>query len=203
MKLDVIIYSKTTAIGLFWFAKWYDTPLVMFIYKANNYPGNHSDEWDSNILENIKSLAEISEMDETIVQHMEAAVDVCELIPPELFKSVATIYSKMNMKTEDFYNRKVVLTDLVKCCPVETSRAITDLLEKSKKEEEREDAFKCVKVLAEELNYAFAYHQLAYYYQEGIGVEKNIELVYPNMKKAAELGEESALKWLKKYDKKL
>ena len=31
MKLDVVIYSKTTAIGLFWFGNWYDEPLIMFI----------------------------------------------------------------------------------------------------------------------------------------------------------------------------
>ncbi|MBR4789519.1 MAG: SEL1-like repeat protein [Treponema sp.] len=201
MKLDVVIYSKTTAIGLFWFANWYDSPTIMFIYEAHNYAGNNSDKWENASLEKIKAFAEKSIYNENLVLKIKDSLIVCDYISADLFKSVAKIFA--DVYTVNFFeNRKIIYTDLIKCCQVEGAWLIIENLKDSENEEDKHEAFMCLKILAEELNIGIAYHQLAYFYQEGIGVDKNDEKVLPLMKKAAELGDKEAKEWINRSSSK-
>ena len=195
MKLDVVIYSKTTAIGLFYFANWYDSPSIMFIYEAKNFNKNNSEPWEKDALEKIKSYAEKSIFDENLVLKIAASLHVCDLISPDLFSSVAQIFAEIH-ESSFYENRKIIYTDLIKCCQMEGVWVIIENLKDSESEEDKQEAFQCLKILAEELNIGIAYHQLAYFYQEGIGIEKDKEQVLPLMKKAAELGDNEAKKWL-------
>ena len=97
-----------------------------------------------------------------------------------------------------FFSRKPVYTDLIKYCQHNAAWYMIYNLEHSEKEEDKKQAFMCTKILAEEFNDASAYQLLACYYYDGIGVEKSYEPVYSLMKKAAELGSESAKEWIEK-----
>ena len=195
MKLDIVIYSKTTAIGLFWFANWYDSPTIMFIYDAKTFEGNNAEEWKKDILDKIKSYAEKSILDENLVLKIKDSLSVCDLISTNLFKSIAKIFAEV-YESSFYEDRKIIYTDLIKYSQIEGAWLIIENLKDSEKEENKQEAFQCLKILAEELNIGIAYHQLAYFYQEGIGIEKNKEQVLPLMKKAAELGDNEAKKWL-------
>ena len=195
MKLDIVIYSKTTAIGLFWFAKWYDSPTIMFIYDAKSFEGNNSETWEKGALEKIKSFAEKSIFDENLILKIAASLHVCDLISPDLFKSVAKIFADVH-ESSFYANRKIIYTDLIKCCQKEGAWVIIENLKDSESKEDKQVAFQCLKILAEELNIGIAYHQLAYFYQEGIGVEKDEGQVLPLMKKAAEFGDDEATEWI-------
>ena len=129
MKLDLVIYSKTTAIGLFWFGNWYGEPLIMFIYEAEYYEGNKGLIWDAEILEQIKSLGEITEENEELTTKLKESANILELIPPEFFEPVATIYAKKGRKEEYYRNRKINYSDLIKCCPIEVGNRIKEALE--------------------------------------------------------------------------
>ena len=67
MKCDIVVYSKTTAIGLFYFSKWDGQIYVMFIYEAETYDGNNSREWRKEILDKILALGETCEENESVV----------------------------------------------------------------------------------------------------------------------------------------
>ena len=131
MKLDLVIYSKTTAIGLFWFGNWYGEPLIMFIYEAEYYEGNKGLIWDAEILEQIKSLGEITEENEELTKKLKESANTLELIPPDFFQPVAALYAKRGKKEEYYRNRKIDYSDLIKCCPVEVGDSIKRALEDS------------------------------------------------------------------------
>ena len=130
MKLDVVIYSERIAIGLFWFSQWYDTPTIIFIYEAENYPGNTKEIWDNDILEKIKSFGEINEMNETLAIALKKKANICDLIPTNYYGEVAKIYSKMNISVEEFENREINYPDIIHYCPTEISRWILQMIEK-------------------------------------------------------------------------
>lgn len=197
MKLDAVIYSEKIAIGLFWFTQWYDTPTIIFIYEAKDYPGNKNDEWNKDILEKIKSFGVLNEMNETLAKNLKNNANIGDLIPTTYYKNVAEVYSKINISIEEFENRKINFPDIILYCPIALSRWIIYFLEKSNKKEDKMQAFNSMKILAQKFNDAKAFHQLAYYYQEGIGVAKNTKLIKPLMKKAAYLGDKDAIEWIR------
>ena len=57
-----------------------------------------------------------------------------------------------------------------------------------------------MEILANQFNDAWAFYQLAYYYQEGIGVVKNTKPIIPLMRKAASLGDKEAIKWIQNLE---
>ncbi len=200
MKLDAVIYSEKIAIGLFLFSQWYDTPTIIFIYEAKNYPGNTKEIWDNDILEKIQSFGEIKEMNETLAIALKKNANICDLIPTNYYGDVAKIYSKMNVSVEELEKRKIIFRDLIFFCPIKISRWIIQNLEKSNNQEDKRQAFKCTKILSKKFNDAWAFYQLAYYYQEGIGVVKNTKPIIPLMRKAASLGDKEAIKWIQNLE---
>ena len=200
MKLDAVIYSEKIAIGLFLFSQWYDTPTIIFIYEAKNYPGNTKEIWDNDILEKIQSFGEIKEMNETLAIALKKNANTYDLIPTNYYEDVAKIYSKMNVSVEELEKRKIIFTDLIFFCPIKISRWIIQILEKSNNQDDKRQAFKCMEILANQFNDAWAFYQLAYYYQEGIGVVKNTKPIIPLMRKAASLGDKEAIKWIQNLE---
>ena len=108
MKIDVVIYSEKIAIGLFWFTQWYDTPTVLFIYEAKNYPGNTNEVWDNDILEKIKSFGEIKEMNEILATSLKKNAQIGDQIQKNYYQDVARIYS--NGYTEAKAKNKILAT---------------------------------------------------------------------------------------------
>lgn len=197
MKCDVVIYSKNAAIGLFWFANWYEEPSVMFIYDAKNYNDNNTVEWTDKNLTEIKTFAEVCIEDESLAIQVLDKAKEGDLMPADFYKDLAVFFADIG--DEDFFfSRKPVYTDLIKYCQHNAAWYMIYNLEHSEKEEDKKQAFMCTKILAEEFNDASAYQLLACYYYDGIGVEKSYEPVYSLMKKAAELGSESAKEWIEK-----
>ena len=119
MKLDAVIYSKKIAIGLFWFAKLVDTPTIIFIFEAKNYPGNTKEVWNNDILEKIKSFGEINEMNEILTTNLKKNAHVGDIIPTNYYGDVAKIYSKMNLSIEEFENREINYQDIKQYIPIE------------------------------------------------------------------------------------
>lgn len=197
MKCDVAIYSKTSAIGLFWFENWYDEPSVMFIYEAKDYKDNNAAEWTDKNLAKIKSFAEVCIEDEALVTQLKEKVKEGDLMPADFYKDLAAPFANIG-DGDFFHSRKPVYTDLIKYCQSDAAWYMINNLEHSEKDEDKKQAFLCTKILAEEFNEASAYQLLACYYYEGTGVEKSYEPVYALMKKAAELGSESAKEWIEK-----
>ena len=197
MKCDVVIYSKTSAVGLFWFENWYDEPSVMFIYEAKDYKDNNAAEWTDKNLAKIKSFAEVCIEDEALVTQLNEKVKEGDLMPADFYKDLAAPFADIG-DGDFFHSRKLIYTDLIKYCQSDAAWYMIYNLEHSKKKEDKQQAFLCTKILAEEFNDASAYQLLACYYYDGIGVEKSYEPVYSLMKKAAELGSESAKEWIEK-----
>lgn len=197
MKCDVVIYSKTSAIGLFWFENWYDEPSVMFIYEAKDYKDNNAAEWTDKNLAKIKSFAEVCIEDESLATQLKEKANEGDLMPADFYKYLAASFADIGNENF-FHTRKPVYTDLIKYCQHHAAWCMIYNLEHSKKEEDKKQAFLCAKIWAEESNDASAYQLLACYYYDGIGVEKSYEPVYSLMKKAAELGSESAKEWIEK-----
>ena len=119
MKLDAVIYSEKIAIGLFWFAKLVDTPTIIFIFEAKNYPGNTKEVWNNDILEKIKSFGEINEMNEILTTNLKKNAHVGDIIPTNYYGDVAKIYSKMNLSIEEFENREINYQDIKQYIPIE------------------------------------------------------------------------------------
>lgn len=197
MKCDVVIYSKTSAIGLFWFENWYDEPSVMFIYEAKDYKDNNAAEWIDKNLAKIKSFAEVCIEDEALATQLKEKVKEGDLIPADFYKDLAAPFADIG-DGDFFHSRKPIYTDLIKYCQSDAAWYMISNLEHSEKDEDKKQAFLCTKILAEEFNESSAYQLLACYYYDGIGVEKSYEPVYSLMKKAAELGSESAKEWIEK-----
>ncbi len=205
MKCDVVIYSKTAAVGLFWFAGWYNEPSVMFVYEACEYKNNDSEEWTKKSLAEIKSFGEVCEENEDLVIRLMKRASEGDLIPVDLYKDFVSLFVKVLNKVkgnkDDYFNkRKIIYTDLIKYCQENMVWCIIHNLEKSKTENDKVAAFQYAKYWAEEYDDACAYQQLAYYCYYGIGVEKSYKKVFLFMKKAAELGNEYAIRWLERND---
>ena len=113
MKCDVVIYSKTSAIGLFWFENWYDEPSVMFIYEAKDYKDNNAAEWSDKNLAKIKSSAEVCIEDEDLVTQLKEKVKEGDLMPADFYKDLAAPFADIG-DGDFFHSRKLIYTDLIK-----------------------------------------------------------------------------------------
>ncbi len=144
MKCDIVIYSDSTAIGLFYFAKWgHGSPCVMFIYETDKS------------LQDIKALGEYCVKDDNLALKIKKHHQTGDLLSETLLPPVVKIYraflKEISVPESDYINyyrtRKIIYTDLIKCCQPEMARYIIENLKNSKDKDENIQALECERIL--------------------------------------------------------
>ena len=147
MKCDVVIYSNTLAIGLFYF-KWEDGPSVMFIYEAEQYAGNNSAEWTEIKLQEIKTMGDYCVRNEKLAPKIKEKHKAGDTLDEEFYKAVSILYAKLSVnicperKTKNYYfTRKIIYTDLMKFCQPGMALHMIYCLEDSEDADDKIQAF--------------------------------------------------------------
>ena len=144
MKCDIVIYSDSTAIGLFYFAKWgHGSPCVMFVYETEK------------TLQDIKTLGEYCVKDDNLAlkikEHHHAGDLLSETLMPPLVKIYRAFLKEISVPESEYINyfrtRKIIYTDLIKCCQPEMARYIIENLKNSKDKDENIQALECERIL--------------------------------------------------------
>ena len=158
MKCDIVVYSNTAAVGLFFFKNWYKAPSVMFIYEAEQYDGNNSAKWTEKSLQEIKTFGEYCVKNDILTFDIKEYFQAGDLIDEYFFRSVAKLYAKLSTEicpernTPGYYKkRKIIYTDLMKYCQLDFAFEIIDELLDSDNVYDFSQGKECQKILFQQI----------------------------------------------------
>lgn len=113
MKCDIIIYSKTVAVGLKYYPKNRSLPIVMFkVWARRCAANNYLSEWQSDVLEKILQKAECFESNKPLARHLICDYEEGWEIKEVTKNCISLLYEKHFSKTgktlsEEPYSNKI------------------------------------------------------------------------------------------------
>lgn len=197
MKLDFVVHNNTAAVGIIHLRGIFDAPVIAFVIdRDERIPDDEKLE--------ILSRAKCKIFHKELTIKLTKKYKPNDMISDDDLRIWAKIYAhKINLNEIDFKNHDRDFYELA-CCSGDPNfifRIIGYLENNIMQHNNGEYYFKCGELLGDKLN-GIGYHVQAYCYYEGFFVEKNESRVYELMKKAADLGDESAISWISKENEK-